>query len=173
MIVDMNLFVADCDGCVFGLTNEQGSPLLKRWRVITDCERLAKTLSAARCSHLSDFIHSEISGSTSPKTAAYPVAICEDIAAALYPGTVFGHVPAMPCVQIGTSDNGHWKKDVVPIDFADILLWQPKGLLVALPAEVDDTKKVNDGEGAIVAIGSGAIPELPGEMRWDVKAGKS
>ena len=50
-IAKLNLYIADFDGCAFGMTNSRGEPLLKKWRVATDCGRLAKALSSQRCKH--------------------------------------------------------------------------------------------------------------------------
>ena len=52
---ELDLYVADCDGCSFGTTNQQREPILKQWRVITDCGRLAKALAASRCKHEQGF----------------------------------------------------------------------------------------------------------------------
>ena len=46
-----NLFVAEPDGCAFGLTDNEGVPHLKKWRVVTSCYRLAKGLDAHKCKH--------------------------------------------------------------------------------------------------------------------------
>ena len=172
LITDLNLYVCDCDGCAFGLSNSKDEPLLKQWRVVTDCGRLARALSERRCRHPPGFKHGEISGSTSPKTAAYPRAMCETIASALYPKTVFGHVPAMTCIRVPEAPQEHRQREFVAVDHADIPMWCPKGAIVALPADVGADDEGETEDGIITAVGIGAVPDLPGDLRREAKAGK-
>ena len=167
LITDLNLYVCDCDGCAFGLSNSKDEPLLKQWRVITDCGRLARALSDKRCRHPHGFRHGEISGSTSPNTAAYPKAMCETIASALYPRAVLGHIPAMPCIKLPEHPQEHRQKEFAAVDHADI----PLCVIVALPAGVDAASKTSGEDDAITAVGIGTVSELPGELRRDAKAG--
>jgi hypothetical protein len=51
LISDFDLYTVDCDGCAFGMQSDHGEPLLKQWRVITNCSRLAKAMSTKRCQH--------------------------------------------------------------------------------------------------------------------------
>ena len=35
LIVDFNLYEATCDGCAFGMTDAEGHPVPKPWRIVT------------------------------------------------------------------------------------------------------------------------------------------
>ena len=94
-----NLFVAEPDGCAFGLTDSEGVPHLKKWRVVTSCYRLAKGLDAHKCRHPPDFRHSRLEGSKTTKSAFYTPQMCECISQCLYPADV----PLMP-VEIQTAN---------------------------------------------------------------------
>ena len=83
-----NLFVAEPDGCAFGLTDSEGVPHLKKWRVVTSCYRLAKGLDAHKCRHPPDFKHSRLEGSKTTKSAFYTPQMCECISQCLYPADV-------------------------------------------------------------------------------------
>ena len=83
MIKDLDMYIVDCDGCAFGMTSQKGEPLLKRWRIATSCGRLAKAMAQKRCRHEQGFVHGEISGGESPKSASYPDAMCETVAASI------------------------------------------------------------------------------------------
>ena len=43
---ELNLYEALCDGCAFGMTDADGRPVLKPWRIVTSSAGLAFTLSA-------------------------------------------------------------------------------------------------------------------------------
>ena len=94
-----NLFVAEPDGCAFGLTDDDGQPHLKRWRIVTSSNRLARNLDAHKCQQPSDFVHSRLEGSKTPKSAFYPLPMCECISNSLYPQ----EVPYMPVTPVATS----------------------------------------------------------------------
>ena len=81
-IKELDRYIADCDASAFGTENKKGEPLLKQWRILTDCGRLAKAFSEKRCRHEKGFRHGEIAGAASPKSASYPFAMCETIASA-------------------------------------------------------------------------------------------
>ena len=104
-IVHNNLHESICSGCYFGMTDKEGKPILKDWRVITSDSRLAVSLNQCRCQHPHDFTHGIISGNLTAQTSFYPQSMCETIAASLYPGIVAGHVPAMSCLPVQST--GH------------------------------------------------------------------
>ena len=94
-----NLFVAEPDGCAFGLTDSEGVPHLKKWRVVTSCYRLAKGLDAHKCKHPSDFKHSRLEGRKTTKSAFYTPQMCECISQCLYPADV----PMVP-IEVQTAN---------------------------------------------------------------------
>ena len=56
--------------------------------------------------------------------------MCETIASAWYPKSVFKHVPAMPCHPLPPEDSHvHRVKEPRVVDFADIPMWQPTGTM--------------------------------------------
>ena len=164
-IGEFGLYTVDCDGCAFGMQSDSGEPLLKQWRVITNCGRLAKALAAKRCQHPLGFRHGEISGSVSPKTASYPRAMCETIASAWYPRAVSGHVPAMSCMR-ACGPHAHRERLCETVDFADMPHFSPAELVVALTATA-----MPAAEAEINAVGEEAVGDLPAEMRRSAKAG--
>ena len=130
---------------------------------MTDCSRLAKALSEKRCRHGKGFRHGDIAGAKSPRLPRYPIAMCETIASAWYPKTIFGHVPAMPCIPVPAllqrGPGWHRTKDQLRRDFADVPLSQPAEVLdaltaFALPAEDFGTEIVS---------GEAAPPIFPGK----------
>ena len=50
-----DLFVAEPDGCAFGLKDDEGNPHYKSWRIVTSSYQLARNLDAHKCSHPPDF----------------------------------------------------------------------------------------------------------------------
>ena len=93
------LYQALPDGCDLGVTDENGVPHLKKWRVVTTSRRLAKDLDARKCQHGKDFRHSSIEGGKTVKTGFYPIAMCQVIATSLFPDIVHASVPAMPVIS--------------------------------------------------------------------------
>jgi len=136
------LFVVDFDGCAFGATDPSGNPILKRWRVMTSCPRLANTFVHQRCQHEKGFKHTVIQGGLTAKTASYPPAMCEAIISSWYPNYTHAHVPAMsvvgtmtcsPCADQGDNIPGcpceiHRVKEFQRFDFADIPYFSPAAL---------------------------------------------
>ena len=49
------MYEAICAGCYFGLVDDEGQPMKKEWRFITNNPRLARSLSACGCQHGPDF----------------------------------------------------------------------------------------------------------------------
>jgi hypothetical protein len=164
-IGDFGLYTVDCDGCAFGMQSDSGEPLLKQWRIVTNCGRLAKALAVKRCQHPSEFRHGEISGSVSPKTASYPMAMCETIASAWYPKAVSGHVPAMGCTR-ACGPHVHREKVYESVDFADMPHFSPAELIVALTATAMPAAVAE-----VTAVGEEAVGDLPAEMRLSAKSG--
>jgi hypothetical protein len=103
------LYEATFAGCNFGLHNDEGHPIQKDWRVVTSDFRLANNLNQHKCSHGTGFEHAHTEGKYTSRTAFYPPAMCECIAASLYPEIVHAQVPAMSCVQC-PEQRGHRDK---------------------------------------------------------------
>ena len=76
--------VVNFDGCAVGLVDRQGTPFLKKWRVATTNENLAKNLNECRCKHGTDFKHAPITGSNTSTTARYPEIMCEIVFSSLF-----------------------------------------------------------------------------------------
>ena len=87
-----DLFVAEPDGCAFGLKDNEGNPHYKPWRIVTSSYQLARNLDAYKCSHPPDFKHSHLAGSKTPKSAFYTDEMAQCISHSLYPEIV----PSMP-----------------------------------------------------------------------------
>ena len=99
LIRDIGMTVVNFDGCAVGLVDWQGTPFLKKWRVATTNENLAKNLNECRCKHGTDFKHAPITGSNTSTTARYPEIMCEIVFSSLFPDLVFKEVPAMPVCE--------------------------------------------------------------------------
>ena len=99
LIRDIGMTVVNFDGCAVGLVDRQGTPFLKKWRVATTSENLAKNLNECRCKHGTDFKHAPITGSNTSTTARYPEIMCEIVFSSLFPDLVFKEVPAMPICE--------------------------------------------------------------------------
>ena len=94
------LHTAVCAGCRFGLTNDAGIPMRKRWRFVTNNERLAKDLAAHDCCHEASFVHAPVEGKYTAQTAYYPRPLCELIHNSLFKHKVLSTVPCFPCVPL-------------------------------------------------------------------------
>ena len=99
LIREIDMMVVNFDGCAVGLVDKAGTPFLKKWRLATTNERLARTFADKRCKHDHSFEHAQIVGSNTPTTAIYPVYMCELVFSALFPEIVYRDVPAMPVMQ--------------------------------------------------------------------------
>ena len=93
------MMVVNFDGCAVGLVDKAETPFLKKWRLATTNERLARTFADKRCRHDHSFEHAQIAGSNTPTTAIYPIYMCELVFSALFPEIVYRDVPAMPVMQ--------------------------------------------------------------------------
>ena len=78
-----DMWVVDFDGCMVGMRNRHGQLIKKMWRVITNDEVLAMTLSQFVCYHPPG-IHARIEGQTSRDSALYSEQLTEIIATAWY-----------------------------------------------------------------------------------------
>ena len=78
-----DMWIVDFDGCMVGMRNRHGQPIKKMWRVITNDEVLAMTLSQFVCYHPPG-IHARIEGQTSRDSALYSEQLAEIIATAWY-----------------------------------------------------------------------------------------
>ena len=102
-----NLFVAEPDGCAFGLTDNEGVRHLKKWRIVASCYRLAKGRDAHTCKHPSGFKHSRLEGNKTSKSAFYTPQMCDCISQCLYPADV----PMMP-IEVQTASEHVSTQDV-------------------------------------------------------------
>ena len=64
-----DLFVAEPQGCAFGVSDSKGNPHLKSWWVATSSWKLATNLDNKRCSDPSDFKHAPLEGGAARKSA--------------------------------------------------------------------------------------------------------
>ena len=87
-----SLFVAEPQGCAFGLKDVNGNPHLKSWWVATSCWKLALNLDNKRCTHPPGFKHAPLEGSATKKSAFYTEEMAQCISHSLYEHVV----PAMP-----------------------------------------------------------------------------
>eukprot|EP00435_Cladocopium_sp_Y103_P060485 s1600_g22.t1 len=87
-----DLFIAEPQGCAFGLQDKDGNPHLKTWRVATSSWKLAVNLDNGRCSHPPEFKHAPLEGNATKKSAFYTREMAECISNSLYDQAV----PAMP-----------------------------------------------------------------------------
>ena len=111
LIRDLNMMIVDFDGCQVGLTDSEGNLHLKRWRLITTCNRTARVFSTLRCNHPSGFQHAPVSGSRTHKTGFYPREMCEYVMHAMYPDIISRHVPAMPVTAITGEPQEHRERE--------------------------------------------------------------
>ena len=100
-----DMWVVDFDGCMVGMRNRHGQPIKKMWRVITNDEVLAMTLSQFVCYHPPG-IHARIEGRTSRDSALYSEQLAEIIATAWY-----GDDPAKERVAEGMSSASEKNED--------------------------------------------------------------
>ena len=80
-----DLFVAEPDGCAFGLKDDEGNPHYKPCRIVTSSYQLARNLDAHKCNHPPEFKHSHLAGSKTPKSAFYTDEMAQCISHSLYP----------------------------------------------------------------------------------------
>ncbi len=111
LVRDLDMYIVDFDGCAVGFVDPQGCPFLKKWRLATTSERLARKFQEMRCTHDSSFKHSTIEGSKTAMTARYPDMMCEMIHVALFPDIVHRHVPAMPVSPLECHGEPHRHRD--------------------------------------------------------------
>ena len=106
-VLELIAFINEPDGCAFGLTDNEGVPHLKKWRIVTSCYRLAKGLDAHTCKHPSGFKHSRLEGNKTSKSAFYTPQMCDCISQCLYPADV----PMMP-IEVQTASEHVSTQDV-------------------------------------------------------------
>ena len=63
LIRDLNMMVVDFDGCQVGLTDTNGGLHLKKWRLITSDNYIARMFNALKYNHPKEFKHAPIEGS--------------------------------------------------------------------------------------------------------------
>jgi len=95
MIHELQLQTVLVDGCGCGMTDDEGTPVLKRWRFVTSSERVAASLRVLRCKHPADYKHAEICGSLTKKTEEYPHKLCHALLGSLF--SFANHTPSLPC----------------------------------------------------------------------------
>ena len=81
MIQELELRESRFDGCQLGLTADNGAPILKPWKVYTNCEGLIKELDRHRCKK--EHIHQQAEGQHTEKTGFYPERMCRVIIKAI------------------------------------------------------------------------------------------
>jgi hypothetical protein len=103
MIHELQLKTVLVDGCSCGMTNDEGTPVLKRWRFVTSSERVAVGLGALKCPHGKEFKHGEICGTLTKKTEEYPLKLCHTMLSSLF--SYAHHTPAMACIKPTTESH--------------------------------------------------------------------
>ena len=131
-----DLFVAEPQGCAFGVSDSKGNPHLKSWWVATSSWKLATNLDNKRCSHSSDFKHAPLEGGAARKSAFYTKEMAECISNSLYDHIV----PAMPVKQL--VNEMHCQGGIGPFAAVHLLLnrneWHKhEGWEAAIKKEVD------------------------------------
>ncbi len=124
-----NLTEACMDGCAMGLTNNDGVPMLKPWRVVTTHAALAKNLSQLTCKHNKEFKHAPVEGSYTAKTAFYPTLLCETVIHSLAPASSTKLVSSMVCVPV-TETTTHRTRLLGTTDGIDVPSLFPEGLVI-------------------------------------------
>ena len=77
MVNELKMILIDVDGCAVGLTNADGQPILKPWRIAVTSELLANSLGGLRCDKTHE--HASCAGRETARTAFYPVDLCRAI----------------------------------------------------------------------------------------------
>ena len=130
LIKRWNLYAVRVDGCACGMTNDDGHPVLKRWKFITSSPRQAECLAELRCTHEAGFVHGETSGEMARRSGVYPPRLCHTMLSGL-----FGHwhwVPSMPCYTV-VDQSGHRESEgdtVDPYDFGATPMSSPTGIVI-------------------------------------------
>ena len=88
-ILRHNLYVIKMDGCSVGVTDKNGVPIRKRWRIITNSAYLAATLAKLTCP--GNHQHAACAGSETEKTGYYTAEMAHDVRCAVH------HVPSLQC----------------------------------------------------------------------------
>ena len=97
-------------GCAVGLTDKEGTPIKKPWRLMTTSKELHDGFQNRTCPHQHSFKHAQAAGSNTARTAFYPQEMCKIIASALYPHVATPCAPAMP-VQAVIVQEEHREKE--------------------------------------------------------------
>ena len=108
-LVKNNLYTVLVDGCSLGMVDQNGDPVLKRWRFATSSKRVHDALSTFRCPHGKNYRHAEIQGGNTPKTAIYPLKLCRSILAALFGW--YEYTAAMVCNPVKEQTHRHTDTD--------------------------------------------------------------
>jgi hypothetical protein len=99
MMHEFQMYSAVFNGCAAGLTDDNGVPVKKPWRVVTTSPQLAKALSAFTCSCAEK--HSPLEGGQkASKSAFFPRKLAEIILSNLFPAVARKNVPAMPTIPL-------------------------------------------------------------------------
>ena len=133
-----DLFVAEPDGCAFGLEDDEGNLHYKLCRIVTSSYQLARNLDAHKCNHPPAFKYSHLAGSKTPKSAFYTDEMAQCISHSLYPEVV----PTMPVKPM--QPEPHHRPTAVEVDAGIHLLidrkdWHKHG------GDLDAIKKERDG----------------------------
>ena len=97
-VIKHNLHSTHVDGCSLGMVDQNGDPVLKRWRFVTSSKRVHDGIAVFKCTHKKGFRHAEIQGSNTPKTAMYPFKLCRTFLAGLFGWYEF--TAAMVCTPL-------------------------------------------------------------------------
>ncbi len=75
MIKVLKLTPVNIDGCAVGVSAEDGSPIMKPWRILVSSEHVGKALEGHLCDR--SHAHARCEGSRTAGTAIYPRRLCE------------------------------------------------------------------------------------------------
>ena len=75
MIKILKLSPIDIDGCSVGVCAEDGTPIMKPWRILVSSEHVGNALSGHLCDRA--HAHARCEGARTSRTAIYPRRLCE------------------------------------------------------------------------------------------------
>ena len=132
-----NFQLAHFNGCMVG------GESFKPWTVASTDDCLVRSLRTKTCDHSHKHVH--LCGSKTPKSAFYPMQMCEGIISSLFPELYHKFVPCMSCESI-TENPVHVPKEVelegIPISIHELIdrkVWKDD------PAALSEAKKEAQG----------------------------
>ena len=75
MIKILKLSPVNIGGCAVGVRAEDGTPIMKPWRILVSSEHVGKALEGHLCDR--SHAHARCEGSRTSRTAIYPKRLCE------------------------------------------------------------------------------------------------